>query len=357
MRPRLLLLSSLVSSAIACYAAPDTVVLHPHINNNLQPGEAGTLLELNDDRHWIRDIVVSDNYLFVAVAWAGLYRMPKYGGDIVAVEEDPNSDYGHVATDGERVYWNHNEFDSNDYVHTEVRSQPVDGGPTATLTEGNIAIASFSAASSFGAAGGYVSWSADSGGDTPGVIERVPAGGGPRQTMLTAADVSMLPYWVADDSGVYFTTVPLGGPSNGACSIEHVSGPGETPQVLAACATSDSYVIGSDAAAVYLESSVGLWSMSKADRSVSRIQVQSDDGYGGSAVAFDESNVYGVDGWRDPTLVRFPKTGGMVTPLGDVTGCLVYGGGQAFIAVDAQYVFLVCGDQNRIDVVPNPAAP
>jgi hypothetical protein len=40
-----------------------------------------------------------------------------------------------------------------------------------------------------------------------------------------------------------------------------------------------------------------------------------------------------------------------------VQDCLVYGGGAPFIAVDSQYVFLVCGPQNRIVVVPNLAAP
>jgi hypothetical protein len=353
MRTRFLVLG-LTSSAIAC-SDPSTLQIHSHVETQLQPGQSATLVELQDDRHWFGAIALSENYLFFTVAWAGVYRMPKYGGDIVALEEDPSSDFGHVVTDGERVYWNHNQFDSRDYVHTEVRSQPVDGGPTTTLTAGDIAIASFSVVASLQAAGGYLYWVADSGGGTPGVIERVSARGGPRETMFSAADITMLPYWIADDSGVYLTTTPVIGSSNGGCLVEHISTPGQAPEVVRPCPTSDSYVIGSDANLVYLESAQGFWRLSKQDGSVE--QIAFDEPVGG-VVKLDESNFYGVT--DDPfalTAVSFPKVGGSVTPIADVTGCFI--NVVSFMAVDRNYLYFTCGTDgpSRINVFPRPATP
>jgi hypothetical protein len=347
MRSRLLLLSILVSSAIACNPAPDTVEFHPHINNQLRPGETGTLLELNDDRHWIEAIALSDNNLFIAVEWAGVYRMPKYGGDVVPLDEDANGAFYQLATDGDRVYWIHVTFDDSDYPFTEIKSQPVEGGPTTIIARGEFGIFNGGPSNRFQIAGGFAYFSDDLG-NHPALTERVPLEGGQRQTLLSFAEAIDTPPWVADDTGLYLTDT----------TIQRLTAPGQTPEVLATSPGPMTAPFGSDANAIYLQTSNGLWSMSKADRSFSPIVAVSDDGYTGTGVMIDDSNIYGVDPTNAPAqLVRFPKNGGPVAPLAEVQDCLVYGGGAPFMAVDSQYVFLVCGPQNRIMVAPNPAAP
>lgn len=334
-----------MSSGIAC-TVPDTIHFNPHANEQLRPGETGTLLELTDGGHWIRDIAVSDNYLFIAVSWGGVYRMPKYGGDVVPLDEDPHGEFYQLATDGTRVYWIHVTFDDRDYPYTVVKSQSVDGGATATIARGPFGVfGSSNQVDSFQATGSFVYWAYDTGGDTPGRIDRIPAGGGGRQMMASYADAQSVPFWVADDSGVYLTTDGV---------VEHLAAGEQAAEVLAPSPAPDARPVGQDANAVYLHSynDSGVWTLSKASRSVSKIEVVSDHGYLGSAVAFDDTNIYGIDG---QTLVRFPKTGGAVTSIGAVTECLVWGGGTQGIAVDPQYVFLICGDSNRIVVAPNPS--
>ena len=350
MRTHLLFPSLLLGlSALACNV-PDTVQFHPDINTRLQPGETGTLLELQDDRHWIDGIVVSENYLFIAVMWAGVYRMPKYGGDIVPLDEDLQAAFYHLGTDGARVYWNHVTFDERDYPYTVVKSQPLDGGPTSIVASGKFGMfSSGNRFKEFHATGDFLYWAQDTGGDTPGQIVRVPAGGGRVETMASFSDAQSVPPWVADASGLYLVS----------SVVEHVAAPGVAAEVVSTGLPDETFPIGSDANAVFLQPSAGgVWSMSKADGSITKIQVASDDAFLGWAMALDDTSVYDV-GWRTqpPTLVRFPKTGGAPTAIADVTGCLVSGGGPAFIAVDPQYVFLVCGDQNRIVIAPNLPAP
>lgn len=345
--PRLLLFSILISSGFACDPKADTVQFHPQISDQLRPGEMGTLLEVNDDSHWIEAIALSDNNLFIAVEWAGVYRMPKYGGDVVPLDEDANGAFYQLATDGTRVYWIHVTFDDSDYPFTEIKSQPVEGGPTTIIARGQFGIFNGGPSNRFQIADGFAYFSEDLGGQSA-LTQRVPLDGGERQTMISFPDAISTPPWIADDSGVYLTDT----------TIQRITAPGQTPELLATSPGPMATPFGSDANAIYLQTSNGLWSMSKADWSFSPIVVLSDDGYGGSGVMVNESNIYGVDATNAPArLMRFPKTGGTATPLAEVQDCLVYGGGAPFIAVDSQYVFLVCGPQNRIVVAPNVPAP
>jgi hypothetical protein len=353
MTKRLLLLVAL-SSVTAC-SDPPTLRIHSEVSTHLQPGESGTLVQI-DDRHWIEEMALSDNYLFFAVAWSGVYRMPKYGGDIVALEEDPHGQFYHVATEGDRVYWIHVTFDARDYPHTQVRSQRVDGGPITTLVEGNFGIFSSSQSDEFQARGGYVYWAADTGGGTPGVIERVSAAGGPREAVRAFpvppdAPFPEVPYWVGDGSSVYYTSAMRGGDARGGCAIEQVSAPGQTPDVLADCPEPATFAVAVDDDYVYLQSTGTMWRMSKLDRTISAIEILPAGSYFGWSVEIDESNVYATTARSPNTIFSFPKVGGTMTTIADAGSsmCTV---GVPFMVVDGEYVFKVCDNQNTIKVFP-----
>ena len=360
MRTRLLLLT-LLPSMIACGAEPATLQLHSHISSGPRPGEAGTLLELGDPRQSIRAIALSSNYVYFAVDWAGVYRMPKYGGDIAALQEDRNALFRHLATDADRVYWDHITFPSDDdpanSLHTQVRSQSLAGGASTTIAEGNFGIYD---GEGIEASGGRLYWMSYPAGSTAASLERVSATGGPRDTMIAFGDYNSAPDWVVDDAGIYFTTLPAGQGRVDDCAVEELSAPGQGPATLAPCPTPDSAAAGSDADVVYVQSGQAVWQVSKRSRNtpVTAIQTLPDGSNFSGPAAFDESNVY-VKVYSDSsawTWVTFPKAGGAMTALADASLCPNIGGSWA-TAADGQYLYVVCGSFDRIVVVPKPPVP
>jgi hypothetical protein len=361
MRPYMLLLS-LVSSVVACSSEPATVQLRWLVSGP-KPGEAGTLLQLTGPDHQISQIALSANYLYLAVPWAGVYRMPKYGGEVVPLQEDANALFRHVATDGDRVFWDYVTFNDSGRPHTQVRGQASGGGTTTTIAEGDFGIADSSEAPWFQAGGGYVYWVAapESPGSPGAALERVSGAGGPRETLLTFAEPIELPVWVADDTGIFFTTQS----GSETCDVHEYLAPGigsagQGAAHLAFCPTSDSRAAGTDADLIYLKSQHALWQVSKWDRNipVTAMVTLSNDAFFYN-VAFDESNVYAnvlsdtssSPGW---SWVSFPKAGGAMTPFADASLCPNIGSSSA-TAVDVEYVYLLCGTYDRVVVAPKPA--
>ena len=132
---RFTLVSTLLITA-ACGQSSPVDRIDSSLKTPLKPGEAYSLARVTDDKYWISSIAVSDNYLFLATSWQGVYRMPKYGGALTAVEEDDKA-VGRVAANRDTVFWNRTTFGSGDAPHTQVRQQPAAGGATSTLQEGD----------------------------------------------------------------------------------------------------------------------------------------------------------------------------------------------------------------------------
>lgn len=352
--PLRLLMLTLVSSVIACSGAePEALDLPVNVADPLEPGQAGTLLELADPGRSISEVALSSNYLYFAVDWAGVYRMPKYGGDVVPLQQDRNAIFRHVSTHGDRVFWDYITFPNDTpetSLYTRVNSQPVEGGPTTTIAEGYFGISL-----GFADSGGYLVWSSYPAGASAASLERLPVAGGARETLVDFVSYMDVPYWRADDEGVYFTTHPAGGNPVGDCAVEWLL-PGSAPETLAPCPTPDSDVVGLGPDVVYVHSPHALWQVSRRDRSVSAIQAFPADTYV-SAATFDDANVYAIV-YSDATSwswTRFPKAGGTPTAFADASLCPNLGGSWA-LATDIEYVYLVCGF-NRVVVVPKSAAP
>ena len=80
-------------------------------------------------------IAVSGDYLFFASITDGIYRMPKYGGDLSTVEEDLHGTFSHVAANATDVFWDHTTYDKNNRRHLSIHRRAIAGGPTVTMLE------------------------------------------------------------------------------------------------------------------------------------------------------------------------------------------------------------------------------
>jgi hypothetical protein len=345
---------AMLSSAIGCGSATDSPQLQVDLGRVVQPGAPATLLHLSNPDQQIYKMALSTNYLFVSVDWSGVYRIPKYGGDIVPLQEDRNALFRHLAIAGDNVVWDQITFPPGK-TYTRVHSQPLAGGPTTTIAEGSFAI---SDSGGIAPSGGYLYW-VDYGASSSGSsLERVASTGGAREPVLAFGAETNVPHWVADDEGVYFTTVTTSSPKADNCWVQEVLDPAQGPAQLAPCPTSDSLAAGTSADVVYLRSEHAIWQVSKRDLTVpvTAIETLPDDGHL-YAVGFDDANVYAnvlsdtAGGWA---WLSFPKTSGPMTALADATICPNIGSSSA-IASDVAYLYLLCGSFDRVVMVPKPA--
>jgi hypothetical protein len=124
-------LALLILFLSACHP---TATLHPAIDATAQPSPdaAGALSLLRLDRapaEAVPSIGVSDNYLYIASAGVGVYKMPKYGGALTAVDATPFDEL-QLAVGDSHVFWA-GEFNQQ----RSVQQQPVTGGPTTRILD------------------------------------------------------------------------------------------------------------------------------------------------------------------------------------------------------------------------------
>jgi hypothetical protein len=94
-----------------------------------------SVLVQTTDPRWpqIDAMALSDNYLFFAMNWHGVYKMPKFGGPIEVLDADDGAIFLPLATNGSDVIWQKITFDSNDNGFGQIKKQPVDGGSTQVV--------------------------------------------------------------------------------------------------------------------------------------------------------------------------------------------------------------------------------
>jgi len=141
------LLTLFVMAAVSCGEGPPR---HPTtFRTSLDVEAAGAqrtfLIGLDDPERWhnLDQMAVAGNFLYFNVPWSGVYRMPKYGGEIHPIEQaDGVEDFRGIATNDTDLYWARlSDFGSAgpDFPHSRLRRQPLGGGATQTVTEGDIA--------------------------------------------------------------------------------------------------------------------------------------------------------------------------------------------------------------------------
>src|SRR5438552_13090003 len=136
----------LIASASCGEAPSQTVKFHTSIADEGAAPQRSPLLGLDDPEYALQfdKIAVSGNFLYFNIPWFGVYRMPKYGGDVYPIEEAHGvENFPGVATNETDVYWTRaSAFGSAgpDFPHTRLRGQALGGGSIRTVAEGDIGI-------------------------------------------------------------------------------------------------------------------------------------------------------------------------------------------------------------------------
>ena len=319
---RYTLFSALLATA-ACGQDSPYERIDSSLKTPLKPGEAYSLARITDDRYWISSIAVSDNYLFLATSWQGVYRLPKYGGALTAVEEDSNA-VNLVTANRDTVFWNRTTFGSGDTPHTQVKQQPAAGGTTSTLLDGDFSLFSTNVYPTLVATGDALyMMRSDHPGDFSLRLDRRSLRDGAQSTLASFPDsggpmINWPAAWTVADDHLYFTTY-----TSPLKTVIDVKTTGGSPTSLALSAPISGAFLAADAAGIYTglpSPGYGVAKISPADGAVRPLYTNPDlliASYT-SAVAVDADNVYFVtyDAKAGNQIQAAPKAGGAPTVIG-----------------------------------------
>jgi len=319
-----------------------------------KPGDGYRLVSTSDDRDQINHISVSGNSLFFEVPWQGLFQMPKYGGDVTAVDRDTHAMFSGLASSGGELLWLKSHFDSHDYPDDFILWRPAAGGPTAVLRHADLNTVSINNWSSLTADASHVYLRTEDG------LEVTPIGGG--ATELVAQSVWALGpgavSFASDYPMVYKTHCE---PDPLTCVLKSVDVPTGTEQVVGPISQS-AQIVGLDAGSVYLLDGPRLWSLDRVDGAETELIGAAAGIRPGPPVALDGETVYfmGADpGEPAARLMAVSKSGGAATILGSDSRLAAY---PWDMAVDDQFVFVLTGlsevnARNEILAFPKTLAP
>jgi hypothetical protein len=99
----------------------------------LDPGQARPVVRSLDGVHGIDLIAISDDYLFFASDWNGVYRIPKYGGNVDEVEEHRDGIIRGLAANDREVFWVPVHFGARPEGQLDLRRRAVEGGQVTIL--------------------------------------------------------------------------------------------------------------------------------------------------------------------------------------------------------------------------------
>ncbi|HRI52600.1 MAG TPA: hypothetical protein PLW65_20695 [Pseudomonadota bacterium] len=319
---RFTLFSALLATA-ACGQSSPVERIDSSLKTPLKPGEAYSLARVTDDKYWISSIAVSDNYLFLATSWQGVYRMPKYGGALTAVEEDDKA-VGRVAANRDTVFWNRTTFGAGDAPHTQVKQQPAAGGATSTLLEGDFGPFATNLYPTLVATGDALyMMRSDKPGDFSVRLDRLLLRDGTKSTLASFPDTggSAIPWptaWTLTGDHLYYT---LNASLPRTVMDVKISSGSTTP--LALDAPISSGFLAADATGLYSDlpgRTYGLAKISPTDGAVRTLHTSPDLQLGSrtATVAIDADNIYLLthDDKVGNQIQAAPKAGGAPTVIG-----------------------------------------
>jgi hypothetical protein len=311
--------------------------------NNGQPPQ-GTQISM---------IALSDDYLFMAVRWDGVYRLPKYGGPAEVVDSVPGADYLEVAANRSRVFWDHSTYDDHDHADTRLQARSATGGSPSTLVEGNFGLYETNVSQPFQADEQnlyYISGNRVGNMDTLQLFA-VPVGGGAATPLRTTPFPGTGEAYFAVDGEVYF--------SNGN-EIDKIAANSTTPQKIADIpgpAQGLRYVIrAADADNVYAASDHVLYAVPRAGGAPTAVLTTTGNDYIGWQLTIDAQNIYyvGMDA-SGSAVFSVPRTGG--TPTKIAGGDSQFSGGIDQMLQDEKNLFLLHGYGEVLMVPKTPADP
>lgn len=288
-----------------------------NFSSNLQvpqkPGDGYGLVRTIDDRHVIGHISVGGNFVFFEIPWQGLYQMPKYGGNVTAVDRDTKAEFFGVVASGSELLWLKSHFDSNDYADELLLRRPTEGGPTAVLRHGALDTVRINTLNGLSADANHVYMLTESSIDVTPI-----AGGKTEQVSVSVFPPGPGPGFAGDYPIVYFTTCEAD-PST--CVLKRADLSAGTSQVVASL-PADAQIIGLDADAVYLLDSSRLWSIARADGSERELLGAASGVHPRLPAVLDGQSLYfmgtdpGAQTLPAMRLMTIPKAGGALAILG-----------------------------------------
>jgi hypothetical protein len=294
----------------------------------------------------IRDLAVTDDHLYFATWWEGVYRLPKYGGELEVVEAGSNNLFEPLTTSRNEVFWVRTRFDKDDYPAIAIKRRADSGGPTSVLFSGDWGVTD-SPQFQANARGLYMI--AGRAGAPTYDLFHVPFAT-PSITPVLTLPV-MWPSWRVDDEQLAFTECGAQG-----CSIVSLGLNDGQRRVLATLADAEERfdnptIIGADAAALYLRTTLGLWRVDKQAGTVVRLFTGDSLGRFAARAVVDETRIYYTDRTTaGPALFALAKAGGPPTLVANGTTF-----NDPTRLVDGDQVLYILHDQGRqISVVAKP---
>jgi hypothetical protein len=347
MKPRVTSLS--IAAGLAAHAlfacSADDAALGKLDATSIAPSDsfqAYSLARVKDGDGEIEDLVVSDDYVFFIAFWQGIYRMPKYGGDVELIEQSRKANIIALAANHEQVFWQR-FAGSDEQSHFDLHLQAIAGGAQRDLSSVRSLSFGRNYSNTLRADAEHVFMiSQDS------VIALPIDGGAPEQFAtpeLTPDDeVPSSPIWVLDYPALFMTR----------CANSEVDCPllrtdfttGVTASVGPIPAGSAALAV--DEAFVYVTDNKRMWRLAKSD--FSRTQVYESDDQDESLsreMLVDAENVYFMSyGSSGPQLRAVPKAGGVARLIG---GGPQLAGGSWKLAQDDAFVFILSGPIRQTD--------
>jgi hypothetical protein len=291
----------------------------PALGSGIEPGNDGgvgpTVLYFLPGmtvQHSMGALALSQDYVNFTVSTGGVYRIPKYGGEATAIEEDAGSYYRYIGARADTVAWVRAPYDAQGRsLPPLLKAQTIGQDPMTLL---------------------------DLAADTPAPVPFIPAlqitdtdvffdDGSPTINQIARAggaattfalpDPAGQPDWRADESFVYF----LAGGSPAGCTLSRLPLGGGAAQALAACPAgrATSWLVAIDATDVYLGAASGLWRVPKEGGTPTSIYTPpGTDFILPGLAAVDDHTLYFVR--RNPTsrlLTSIAKAGGAASTIWD----------------------------------------
>ncbi len=211
-----------------------------------------------ESEHWINDIAIDGNDLYVTVAWDGVYRLPKYGGGFTTLDVGGhNTEFGELAAGDGAVFWVATSFDGNDFPTTHLRRVATGDTAVSTVYQAQLGTTTSNLGKNLQVDASVVYLTQVRNVTDDGAIHRIPTGGGAELSSIlpfmlqgSSPALAISIAWVARNGSVFFADCTA---DDGTCAIQQARGDG-TISALATITGDGSHVLGADATSIYADS-------------------------------------------------------------------------------------------------------
>jgi hypothetical protein len=336
-------------------------------------GDPYTILRVNDSPPNVLEMLaLSGDYLYFAVSWNGIHRMPKYGGTVSDVDTGRTIEgsggrsqpYLDVRSVGSDVMWSIGNPGANGVVNIEFLASNASGGVRTLLqTTDNIGgrrprdVQTDDKYIYFVTEVSPNAYPGAPPGPAPTLLRRIPLGGGSDETIYSQLSDLLQPKnaWFAAiheyfvDHGDVFL---LSGSGATGLELDVIRAGTATAVKLADLSASDPPLIaGVDATTVYL---VGQENISAAPRAGGAVTTlyQGAPGQYLQPFAVDANNVYvGRSDGNTAGVFAQPKQGGALVRIANDGQALL---GAVYMAQDDQHLFFIHG---KTEILMLPKTP